>query len=60
MIMRDVVEEEATSPAEERPVDGGNGTSEEGPLLVAIVSDGRVGMVEVGEHHDPVVGELRR
>lgn len=57
VVMRDVVEEEAASPTQERPVYGADGTAEEAPLLVAVVRDGRVRVVEVREHDDPVVGE---
>lgn len=57
VIMRDVVEEEAAGPAEERPVDGADSATEEAPLLVAEVRNGGVGVVQVGEHDDPVVRE---
>lgn len=45
VVMRNVVQEEAPSPAQERPVDGGDGTTEEGPLFVTEVGHGRVGVV---------------
>ena len=59
VVVRDVVQEEAAGPAEQRAVDGRDGAAEEGPLLAAVVRDGRVRVVQEGEHHDPVVRELR-
>lgn len=58
VVVGDVVEEEAASPAQERPVNGRGCAAEERPLLLAVVGDGGVRVVEVGEHHNPVVGEL--
>jgi len=60
MVMRDVVKEETTSPTQKWPVNSGCSATEEGPLLVAVVSDGWVGVVEVGKHDNPVVGEQVR
>jgi hypothetical protein len=56
MVVRNVVQEEASSPSQERSVDGGNCTTEEGPLFATEVGDGWIGVVEVREHDDPVVG----
>ena len=39
VIMRDIVEEEATSPAEKRTVNSGSSTAEERPLLGTVVRD---------------------
>jgi len=60
MVVRDVVKEETTGPAQKWPVNSGGSATEEGPLLVAVVSDGWVGVVEIGKHDDPVVGEQVR
>jgi len=57
VVMRDVVEEEATCPAKQWSVDGRNSSAQEGPLLVAVVSNSRVGVMEVSQHDDPVVGQ---
>jgi hypothetical protein len=58
MVMRDVVEEETSSPSQKGPVNGGNGSSEERPLLVAIMGNGGVRMMEIGKHNNPVVRKL--
>jgi len=58
VVVRDVVQEEATGPAQEWSVNGGEGTTEEGPLLAAVVGHGGVRVVQVCEHDDPVVGQL--
>ena len=55
MVMRDIVEEETTGPAEKRSVDSGYGTADKGPLFLTVVRDARVGVVEVREHDNPVV-----
>jgi hypothetical protein len=60
VVMRNVVQEEASNPAQERPVGGGDGTAEEGPLLVTEVCDGWVGVVQVREHSNPAVGKLEQ
>jgi hypothetical protein len=59
MVVRNVVKEEEPNPSQERSVDGGDCTMEEGPLLVTEVGDGWIGVVEVREHDDPVVGQLQ-
>lgn len=45
-----VVEEEAADPAERRAVDSRSSATEEGPLFLAEVRDGRVGVVQEGDH----------
>lgn len=59
MIVRDVVEEETPSPAEEGSIYSGYRSTEERPLLASVVRNARVGMVEICQHDDPVVSELR-
>lgn len=51
------MQEEAAHPAHERAIDGGSGTAEESERVVAEVGHRGVGVVEVGEHDDPVVRE---
>ena len=46
-----VVQEDAADPAEGGAVDGGRGPAQEGPLLLAEVGDGRVRVVQEGDHH---------
>ena len=58
MVMRDIVEEETTGPAEKRPVDSGAGTADKAPLCLTVVLDARVRVVEVREHNDSVVRQL--
>jgi hypothetical protein len=60
VIVRDVVEEETTNPAQERAIDSGSSSTKESPLLVAVMRYGRIGVLEVREHDDPVVGQLQR
>ena len=52
MEVSDVVEEEAALPSEERPVDGGSGTTLEVPFLATVVRESGVGVMEVGDHND--------
>jgi hypothetical protein len=59
MVMGDIVEEEPTRPSQQRPVDGRDSATEERPLPVAEVRNSGVGVVEVGQHDNPVVGKLR-
>lgn len=54
------MQEEATHPAHERAIDGCGGTAQEGEGVIAEVGHGGVGVVEVGEHDDPVVREQVR
>ena len=58
MVVRNIVQEEPPNPSQERPVNRGYGASEEGPLPVAKVGNGRVGVVQVREHDNPVVRQL--
>lgn len=55
MVVGDVVQEEATDPAEKRTIDGGDGTTDKGPAVLAEMGHRRIGVVEIGKHHDPVV-----
>ena len=52
VIVRDVVEEETTLPAEERPVDGSSSSALEVPFFSAVMRHDGVGMVEVSDHDD--------
>lgn len=54
VVVGDVVEEETSLPAEEVTVDGSGGTTLEGPFLLAVVGEHGVGVVEVGDHDEPV------
>jgi len=55
VVVADVMKEEASSPAEERPVHGRNGAAEKWPLLVSIMRDGRVRMMKEGKHDYPCI-----
>lgn len=57
--MGHVVEEEASSPSEKGPINSGDGTSEERPLLVTVVGDSGIGVMEISQHDDPVVRQLQ-
>jgi len=57
VVVRDVVEEEAADPAEEGTIDGTDGTTEERPFVLAVVRHRGVGVMEEGQHDDPVVGK---
>lgn len=50
--MGNVVEEEATLPAQNRPINGGGSSSLEVPLLAAIVGHDGVSVVQVSDHDD--------
>lgn len=50
----DTVEEEVSLPAEEVPVDGRSGTAGVAPGITAVVGDDGVGVVQVGDHDEPV------
>ena len=52
MEVRDIMEEEAALPSEERPVDGGSGTTLEVPFLATVVGESGIGVMEVGDHND--------
>lgn len=52
MEVSDIVEEEATLPAEEVTVNGSSGTALEVPLFATIVRERRVGVVKVGDHNN--------
>ena len=60
VVVGDVVEEESSSPAQKRPVDGGDGPTNEGPGIFAEMGHGGIGVVEVSQHNDPVVGQQVR
>ena len=49
--MTDVVEEEATHPAEQGSVDCGGSSSKERPFVAPVMGDGGVRVVEVSKHH---------
>jgi hypothetical protein len=57
VVVGNVVEEETASPTEEGSIDGGDSATYERPRVLAEVRHRRVGMVKIGEHHDPVVRE---
>ena len=50
MEVRDIMKEEAALPSEERPVDGGSGTTLEVPFLAPVVGESGIGVMEVGDH----------
>lgn len=58
VVMAYIVEEESAHPSEERPVDGSSSATKEGPFTLPVVGDGGVGVMQEGEHDDPVVHEL--
>lgn len=43
--MRHVVEEEASGPSKKGPINSGDGTSEERPLLITVVGDRGIGVM---------------
>jgi hypothetical protein len=51
----DTVEDPSTDKAHESSVNGGKGTSGEGPLLGGVVGQDGVGVLEVGDENEPVV-----
>ena len=52
VVVGDVVEEEASLPAEEGTVDSGSGATLEVPLFSTVVREARVSVVQVGDHDD--------
>lgn len=58
VVVADVMEEEPSHPPKKRSVDGTNCASEEGPFSLPIMRNGGIGMMEEGEHHNPMVDEL--
>jgi hypothetical protein len=50
VVVGNIMEEEASLPSEERPVDGSGSTALEVPLLAAVMGESRVGVVQVGDH----------
>lgn len=58
VVMADVVEEEPAHPSEKRPVDGSSSATKEGPFTLPVMGDGGVGVMQEGEHNDPVVHKL--
>jgi hypothetical protein len=59
VVMGNVVKEEASSPPKKGTVNSGYGATDERPLLVTIVGDGRIRMMKISQHNDPVVRELQ-
>lgn len=55
VVMRHIVEEEASSPSKKGPINSRDGTSEERPLLVTVVCNSGIGVMEISQHDDPVV-----
>jgi hypothetical protein len=53
MIMRNIVQEVTTNPAEERSIDSCQSTTKESPFSTSIVRDGGIGVVKVCEHYNP-------
>lgn len=51
----DVVKEEPTHPAEQRAVNSGSSTAQEGPGILPEVRHRGIRMMEVSEHNDPVI-----
>ena len=47
-----IVEEEATLPAQEVPVDGCSSSALEVPFFTSVMRELRVGVVEIGNHDD--------
>jgi len=60
MVVGDVVQEETSHPAHEGAIYSRGGTAEESEGVVAEMGHGRVGVVKVSEHDDPVVGKSIR
>lgn len=54
VVVRDTVQEKPALPAEEVPVHGGSSTTRIRPGLVAVVREFEVGVMQVGDHHEPV------
>jgi hypothetical protein len=57
--MRDVMKEESSNPAKKRPINCGESAAKERPLDPAIMSYCWVAMMEVGDHHNPMVRPLK-
>lgn len=55
MVVGNVVEEESTSPTKERSIHSRQSSTEESPLLTSIMGDGRVRVVQVGQHDNPYI-----
>lgn len=51
------MEEEASLPSHERAIDSGSSATEESPGILAEMGHGGIGVMEVREHDDPVVGD---
>jgi len=45
VVMRHVVEEEASGPSKKGPINSGDGTSEERPLLITVVGNRGIGVM---------------
>lgn len=56
--MTNIMKEETTKISQHWPIDRRNRTSDERPLVLTIHRHSRIGVVEVRQHHDPVVDEL--
>lgn len=54
------MEEKAAHPSHKWTINSGSGTTEESPSILAEMRHRRIGMVQEGEHDDPVVGEKVR
>ena len=54
VIVRDIVEEETTLPAEEITVNSASSTTLVVPLILAVMREFGVGVVEVSDHDEPV------
>ena len=52
MEVGNIVQEEASLPAEERPIAGRSCAALEVPFLAAVMRHDRVGVVEVSDHND--------
>jgi len=57
VVVRNVMQEEATRPTEKWSINSRNGTSNKGPCVLTEVRHRRVGVMQVSEHDDPVVRE---
>jgi len=53
MIMGDVMKEDSSHPAEQRPIDSRESTTKEGPFFLAIMWNSRIRVMKICEHHDP-------
>lgn len=57
MKMRNVMQEEPAHPPKEIPVNGRSCPTSKTPRAVAVMRERRVGVVEVGDHDEPVRNE---